>query len=76
MLSSGYAIYSPENGWWGGLDQLTYDDVFGESIVDACVFGSEHRAWENAVAVSGRQDGCGILVYQVTFIRRQVGGAR
>lgn len=73
-MRTGYAVYSPENGWWSGRSGEPLDDRFSESLRDACVMGTESAAWASAVALSDRQDGCGVMVYLVTFVTRRVGG--
>lgn len=73
MRRTGFALYAPSLGWWAGLDPVTAADRWSDTLVNACVMGSENTALEYGVALDERHNGLGFWVYEVHFVRRQFG---
>jgi len=73
MEKTGFALFSPQGGWWQGMDPATGRDKWCDDLVNACIMGSENTALEYCVAIADRDDGRAMWVYQVFFVRRQLG---
>lgn len=73
MKKDGFALFNPHKGWWCGRPGPQHVDQFSKSLADACVLADEDSAVSAGIALAEMLGGTMFWVYQVTFIRRQLG---
>jgi len=69
-MAAKFVLRVPEAGWFKFRDGDNGQDVFTETLADACIFGSEDAAWKYSVAMMERHVGVMCWIYQVSFVRR------